>query len=286
MKTNPWTRSLATAGVIRLAGIIQAEEAQHPVLTAVSSTIVSGYVSSSAIWKLGTGNTLVGRSFDGTDKQDGFNLDVVRLSLAKPLSEGEWSAGYNADLLLGPDAATFNTVTAGPIGTPSNLAIEQANVVMRAPLGNGLNLTFGVFDTPYGYEVTDATRNPDFSQSYGYSIIPRQHTGIVAAYPVTDWFMMAGGVANTCKGAINGRPLDGRIGATNGGHSASEARRGRGVHCRNLHGRLFALGERHHPGGVSLGPRLNGTARSRGTLWRWRHGWGQQCPLVGFECNL
>lgn len=205
MNVHPWTRPLVAAGVVSLAGLTQGEEAQHPVLTALSSTSLSGYVSTSAIWKFGTGNTLAGRSYDGTGKQDGFNLDVVKLSLAKPFSEAEWSAGYNVDLLMGPDAATFNTMTAGPIAGPSNLAIEQANVVLRAPLGNGLSFTFGVFDTPYGYEVTDATRNPNFSRSYGYAIIPRQHTGVVAAYPITDWLIAAAGVANTCNSAINGR---------------------------------------------------------------------------------
>lgn len=62
------------SSVVGLGAILQAEEAQNPVRTALSSTTLSGYVDTSAIWKFGTGNQLVGRSYDGTAKQDGFKL--------------------------------------------------------------------------------------------------------------------------------------------------------------------------------------------------------------------
>jgi hypothetical protein len=91
---NPWTAALIAAGLVSLGAILNAEEAQHQVLTALSSTTLSGYVDTSAIWKFGTGGQVVGRSYDGTAKQDGFNLNVVQLSLAKPLDDGAWSAGY------------------------------------------------------------------------------------------------------------------------------------------------------------------------------------------------
>jgi len=103
MKCNKWTLALAAAGVVSLGSVAQAEEAQHQVLTALSSTTLSGYVDTSAIWKFGTDNhgpgsgvipTIPGRTFDGTaDKLDGFNLNVVKLTLEKPLDEGQWSAG-------------------------------------------------------------------------------------------------------------------------------------------------------------------------------------------------
>ena len=86
MKLNQWTVGLAAAGVVSLGSVMQAEEASHQVLTALSSTTLSGYVDTSAIWKFGSGNgPLPGRSFDGTPKQDGFNLNVVKLTVEKPL---------------------------------------------------------------------------------------------------------------------------------------------------------------------------------------------------------
>src|SRR5450756_1029172 len=122
MKFNKWTLALAATGVVSLGSLAQAEEAKNQLLTAVSATTLSGYVDTSAIWKFGTGNNLVGRSFDGANKQDGFNLNVVKLSLAKPLDEGQWSAGYQADLLFGPDAMAYNSFG----NFTENLAIQQA----------------------------------------------------------------------------------------------------------------------------------------------------------------
>ena len=108
MKLNKWTVALAACGVVSLSSVVQAEEAQHQVLTALSQTTLSGYVDTSAIWKLGTGNSaLPGRAYDGVGKLDGFNLNVVKLGLEKPLDEAQWAAGYKVDLLFGPDAVTY-----------------------------------------------------------------------------------------------------------------------------------------------------------------------------------
>lgn len=211
MKLNQWTIALAGAGVVSLGAVVQAEEAQHQVLTALSSTTLSGYVDTSAIWKFGTGNAnMPGRSYDGADKQDGFNLDVVKLSLEKPLDEANWAAGYRVDILAGPDAGNFGSFASsgthgGSFGTAA--AIEQAYVNLRAPLGNGLDFKVGVFDSVIGYESFDSYKNPNFSRSYGYYIDPKQHTGVLASYQLADWISVAAGVANTDYGPINARPI-------------------------------------------------------------------------------
>src|ERR1051325_4808954 len=107
MKCNKWTMALAATGVVSLGSVAQGEEAaQHQVLTALSSTTLSGYVDTSAIWKPGTdrgavGGRMPGHTFDGADKMDGFNLEAVKLTLEKPLDEGNWSAGYKTDLIFG-----------------------------------------------------------------------------------------------------------------------------------------------------------------------------------------
>src|SRR5436309_11727068 len=132
MKFNKWTLTLAGAGVVSLASAVQAEEAQmSQVLTAVSSTQLSGYVDTSAIWKFGTGNAnLPGRQYDGPAKQDGFNLNVASLTLEKPLSEDQWASGYKADLWFGPDAGTYRSLVGNGGGDPS-FAIRQAYVALR-----------------------------------------------------------------------------------------------------------------------------------------------------------
>ena len=205
MKFNKWTLTLAAAGVVSLGSVAQGEEAKNQVLTALSSTTLSGYVDTSAIWKLGTGNTFMpGRAYDGTAKQDGFNLDVIKLTLEKPLDEGQWAAGYKVDLLFGPDANYFKTFNSA--GGGSDFAIQQAYVNLRAPVGNGLDFKMGVFDSIIGYESFDSYKNPNFSRSYGYSITPRTHTGLLATYQVAEWMSLMAGVADTTFGGINDRP--------------------------------------------------------------------------------
>jgi hypothetical protein len=215
MKLNKWTTALAAGGVVSLGAMVQAEEAQNPIMTAVSKTTLSGYVDTSAIWQIGHqreanaagSNFMPGRSYDGAAKQDGFNLNVVKLSVEKPLSEANWSAGYKVDLLFGPDANTYNTTSTG--FNTSDFAVKQAYVALRAPVGNGLDFKMGVFDSIIGYEVFDAGNNPNYSRSYGYNLEPKAHTGILSSYQVTEWFSVAAGIANTTDNitqTINARP--------------------------------------------------------------------------------
>jgi len=205
MKVNKWTLGLAAVGLVTLPSLSQAEEKPSPVLTALSSTTISGYVNTSMEWNPGTGNKFVpGFAFNG-GKQDGFNLDVVKLSIERPLDEGQWSAGYKVDLLFGADANTFATASA-PLGrTGSDFAIKQAYVDVRAPVGNGLDLKLGVWDTIIGYETFDAGNNPNYTRSYGYSIEPTTHTGLLASYQVSSALSIAGGIANSFGPTINGR---------------------------------------------------------------------------------
>jgi len=217
MKFNQWTVALAAAGVVSLGSLAQAEEAKNMVLTAVSSTTLSGYVDTSAIWQIGNQrvfNALPGRSYDGVAKQDGFNLNVVKLSLSKPLDEGQWSAGYQADLLFGPDAATFETLQGSPFFGPTaanDFAIQQAYVNLHAPvIGNGIDLIMGVYGQEafqFGYESFDSYKNVNYSRSYGYNIEPHQFTGALASYQATEWLKLNAGIANTYLGPINARPV-------------------------------------------------------------------------------
>lgn len=205
MKVNQWTLGLAAAGVISFGAVAQADEKpSHQVLTAVSSTTLSGYISTSAIWKpgssAGVGAPAAVNSY-GVGKTDGFNLDVINLTVSKPLEEGEWAAGYTAELLVGPDATVFAT------GAGAQLAIKQAYVALNAPVGNGITFKMGVFDTPIGYEAFNYTANPNYSRSIGYFLEPTTYTGLIASYKVCDAFSFSAGIANSAAGAvgINGK---------------------------------------------------------------------------------
>lgn len=63
-------------------------------------------------WNPGTGNQnlpfYTPNGAPNGSKADGFNLDVISLTISKPPGEGDWAAGYNATLIFGPDAVGFN----------------------------------------------------------------------------------------------------------------------------------------------------------------------------------
>src|SRR3954467_1547166 len=119
MKCNPWTLALLGAGVVSLPSVAQADEKIVALQTAVASTTLSGYVDTSAQWNPGTGNAnLPPYAFGGPSKADGFNLNVVKVALEKPLDTADvWSAGYKFEMLAGPDANTFNTQSALTFGS-------------------------------------------------------------------------------------------------------------------------------------------------------------------------
>jgi hypothetical protein len=226
MKFNKWTVGLAAIGVVSLASVARADEAKmNQVQTALSNTTISGYVSASFNWAMSPGGNgyqnspAAGIPFQG-DKQDGFNLDVVKLSIAKPQDESPWASGYQVDLLFGPDAVGYNpsanaqSTVGTTVGTTqynasgatlSDFGIKQAYIVLRTPVGNGIDWKVGVFDSPLGYESFDAGSNPNFTRSWGYAIEPTELTGVLASYKFCDEFSLSAGIANTLMAGINTR---------------------------------------------------------------------------------
>ena len=202
MKVNKWTNGLAAAGVVSLASVAQAGEANETVMTAVSSTTLSGYVSTSAIWDPGSQAAgIPGVPFHlggGGLANDGFNLDVVSLSISKPLDEGEWSAGYNAQLWFGD-----GTLGVAPAVT-DDTQIKNANVTVRVPVGNGLDVKMGIFDTIIGYESSDYNANPNYTRNYGWFLSPVTHEGLLLSYNVTDSVSVSAGVAESNGGTLGG----------------------------------------------------------------------------------
>ncbi|MBN2506127.1 MAG: outer membrane beta-barrel protein [Verrucomicrobia bacterium] len=203
MKVNKWTVGLAAVGLVSLPATALAEEELSPVQTALDSTVISGYVNTSAQWDFGTGNYGAPRYAFNNNKQDGFNLNAVKLTIERPFTETQWAAGYKVDLMFGPDADAIGT-TLGGDGT-DNFAVRQAYVELRTPVGNGLDFKMGVFDGILGYESTDAGSNANMTRSWGYTIEPVAHTGLLGSYEFNKVIKASVGVANTMGACINER---------------------------------------------------------------------------------
>ena len=69
IRVQKWTLALAAAGLVSMPAM--AEEKPSPILTALSSTTISGYVNVSGIWNPGTGNANPPPYAFGAGKQDG-----------------------------------------------------------------------------------------------------------------------------------------------------------------------------------------------------------------------
>lgn len=215
MKCNQWTLGLAALGLVSLASVVRADEKASPLMTSLSSTTLSGYVDTSMQWNPGANNTAnaPAYTFGGPSKADGFNLNVVDINLEKdPDAADSWGAGYRVELWMGPDANTLGTQSTG---TAADLAIKNAYVDLKVPVGNGLDAKVGVWDTPIGYEVADSPNNPNFTRSYGFTIEPTTHTGLLLGYTVNEMIGLTAGVANTFGPTINGRSMNNALGTVN-----------------------------------------------------------------------
>jgi Putative beta-barrel porin-2, OmpL-like. bbp2 len=207
MKFNKWTLGLAAVGVVSLTSAVRADEAKlSPLNTALSNTTISGYVDVAGVYT--PGNVSEDSGVPGTaGRNDGFQ-NIVDIALDKPEDESPWASGYHVEFNLGDS----------PIDSGYG-AIRQAYVVVRTPLGNGIDWKFGIEDNVIGYEGNTGASNPNFTHSYGYELEPTTLVGLIGTYKVIDALTVQAGVAENYTGGsetFDSKPF----GAFN--HSADE----------------------------------------------------------------
>jgi hypothetical protein len=223
MKFNKWTLGLAALGIVSLASAVRADESTPtlvPLNTAISKTVISGYVDAAAQYNTGNnGPSAAVPTGLSNGKVDNFTLNSLDIALDKPEDETPWAAGYHAELNAGVDAVGVslnNANTAYGNGT-YNLAIRQAYVTLRTPVGNGIDWKIGVQDDIIGYEGNTDGGNPNYTRSVGYSLEPTTLVGLVGSYKIVDAVTVQAGLAN----ADTANPW-GYSGAANGGNTSSD----------------------------------------------------------------
>jgi len=199
------------------------EEGGIYVETAKKGVVLSGYVDASYSYNLNGGGTDVG--LNGTpgpirthlfdrDSND-FNVNQVKLALEKVLpDENTWAAGFRVDLMFGEDVKHIWDYDPG-LGT-EELAVEQAYVQFRVPVGNGLDFKFGKFVSLLGYEVLETPANLNVSRGYWFTLgLPWFHTGFLAKYEFNDMVDVTLGLVNGWNNADSSF-LDEEINGENG----------------------------------------------------------------------
>ena len=186
MKTKPnkWTLALAAAGVVSIPSLAQAQEAAAGADALAASTTLSGYVSTSYTMS-DTGGANLGKTNEDADK---FKLDVVSLTLSSAQGAGEYATGYTVGMWIGPDDQSS---TGG-----QDFELTMANIDLRLPVGNGIDLKVGYMPTIVGYEVYEYTGNAFFQRGLGFFVEPTHHTGVLASYQVSDELSVSVGLAN------------------------------------------------------------------------------------------
>jgi hypothetical protein len=202
MKMNKWTMGLAAAGIVSLSSVAQAQDAAAGAEALAASTTLSGYVSTG--YKFNNGNTGVGYFRAGEDR-NAFSLDVVDLKLSSAQGNGAMDTGYTVELWMGPaatDIGTQSNTAAGTAGTAGTVELMQANIDLRF---NGIDLKIGQFGSVVGNETYNYTENAFYTHSWGFALEPTHHTGLLAAYTVSEDLQIAAGLANSTSAAINAR---------------------------------------------------------------------------------
>ncbi len=189
----------------------------------LEGTEISGYVQTSyqkswgANGSPGDPGSTPARVFN--PNRNGFDVDQAKLTLEKPLGDGDFAAGYRVDVMGGK---TANTLAAGN-GSGSSFFMEQAYVAFRLPVGSGVDVKLGRFVTLLGNEVIDAPGNWNYSRSYIFNSEPLTQTGALLSYKWNDIVDTQFGVVNSfsdysAAGTVadnnSAKSVTGRVGVT------------------------------------------------------------------------
>jgi hypothetical protein len=167
----------------------------------------TGYVEGSWTYSAHppAGNILSDRSFD--TKTESLQFDAVDLSISRSVdyTKKTLDIGFAVEGMYGWDSAYIHSnglalVSSGKqadasipgaggtatIHPKAQVDLVQANFTVMIPVGHGIGIEGGKFDTLVGYEVIDAPSNPFFSHSYIFDEEPFTHTGLLAMYNLYD----------------------------------------------------------------------------------------------------
>jgi hypothetical protein len=131
------------------------------------------------------------RNFDEKDNQ--FSFSYFELAFEQ-VPTAQRRVGFRADLGFGPTASWVNSTD------PDDGALkylQQGYVSVLAPVGKGLQIDAGKFNTPIGAEPTETAYNWNYSRSLLFAwAAPYYHVGVRATLPVTDAVSVSGFLVN------------------------------------------------------------------------------------------
>ncbi|MCB1949481.1 porin [Nitrosomonas sp.] len=159
------------------------------------------------------------------DQANHFQLNQLNLFVRRPvISEGNiWDIGGRFDFMFGTDAIYTQAFGVPPFDVNSGeplkrsnwdldlccnssrtygIALPQAYLELHAPVGNGLNIKFGHFYTPTGFETVPAPDNFFYTRAYTLNVgEPFTHTGMLFNYTLNqNWLLLGGPITGSATG--------------------------------------------------------------------------------------
>jgi hypothetical protein len=138
--------------------------AQSPDSTA--KVQISGYVTASYFYASNPDSErITGRLYDRFHDQ--FQISAARVTVQKPVAADRREAGFQLDLMVGPDAPQ---IRAAGLSLGEHADLPQAFVTLNLPTGPGRYVRFaaGKRWTMMDVEYVDDVLNPNYSQGYQY----------------------------------------------------------------------------------------------------------------------
>ena len=155
--------------------------------------------------------------FPGPDK-DKFILDQVDLAIERVVdaTKQKFDIGFKVEAFFGRDAVfthsngILDNTNKDGSGQDQQLDLEQAYLTFAVPLGSGLTIKAGKFDTLLGYESINPTQNAFYTHSYLFSYaVPFTQTGVLFGYTINDQIAFTAGITrgwNQSSSDNNGDP--------------------------------------------------------------------------------
>ena len=138
-----------------------------------------------------------------------FQVDAVKLEMGLP-TNGPGTAGFQVDLLYGANEDLLCASNGGSDEADRNVCLQQAYMSYD---WDGVELTFGKFETLLGYEVIDSPENHHITHGVLFTwAIPLTHTGLLAGGNFDENFGWKAGVVNGFNNAIDNNDNKGILG--------------------------------------------------------------------------
>ena len=134
-----------------------------------------------------------GHSFDINDREPSFSLGELNINR----TEGKGVPfGITATLTFGDTARLVHANEPG--GTSSWQTLQQLYATKTFSVKKkDITVDFGIFTTPFGYEVIESSSNDNYTRSFGFQYaVPLYHAGIRATVPLTSKVSLMGALVN------------------------------------------------------------------------------------------